>query len=100
MQCDTTEDRVVRINAGKDSQWLFVCPGCGENHAVNDSWSFNGDRIKPTFNPSLLVAMPGLPSRCHSFVKDGQIQFLSDCTHALAGKTVDLPPCPYCQKDA
>jgi hypothetical protein len=28
---------------------------------------------------------------CHSFVTDGQIQFLSDCTHVLAGQTVPLP---------
>lgn len=32
--------------------------------------------------------------RCHSFVVDGRIQFLSDCTHALAGQTVDLPAWP------
>ena len=25
------------------------------------------------------------------FVTDGKIQFLGDCTHALAGQTVDLP---------
>jgi hypothetical protein len=29
---------------------------------------------------------------CHSFVRDGQIEFLSDCTHALAGTTVPLTP--------
>jgi len=29
--------------------------------------------------------------RCHSFVTDGRIQFLADCTHALANQTVDLP---------
>jgi hypothetical protein len=28
---------------------------------------------------------------CHSFVTSGRIQFLADCTHALAGQTVDLP---------
>ena len=28
---------------------------------------------------------------CHSFVTDGRIQFLADCTHPLAGQTVDLP---------
>jgi len=28
---------------------------------------------------------------CHSFVTDGRIQFLGDCTHNLAGQTVDLP---------
>jgi hypothetical protein len=29
--------------------------------------------------------------RCHSWVKNGEIQFLSDCDHALAGQTVPLP---------
>jgi hypothetical protein len=28
---------------------------------------------------------------CHSFVTDGRIHFLADCTHALAGHIVDLP---------
>jgi hypothetical protein len=28
---------------------------------------------------------------CHSFVTDGRIQFLGDCTHALANQTFDLP---------
>ena len=65
---------------------------------------------RPTFTPSLLVrgTVPltseqitaydrgeGLPTPvpyvCHSFITDGRIQFLSDCTHALAGQTVDLP---------
>lgn len=31
------------------------------------------------------------PAVCHSFVRDGRIQFLADCTHAMAGQTVDLP---------
>lgn len=30
-------------------------------------------------------------SCCHSFVTDGRIQFLGDCTHELAGQTVPLP---------
>ncbi len=29
--------------------------------------------------------------RCHSFVTDGKIAFGEDCSHALKGKTVDLP---------
>ena len=29
---------------------------------------------------------------CHSFVNNGRIQFLLDCTHHLAGQTVNLPP--------
>lgn len=31
---------------------------------------------------------------CHSFVRAGKIEFLGDCTHALAGQTVALPDWP------
>jgi hypothetical protein len=77
-------------------------------------WDFNGDYDKPTFSPSLLVRtghhVPGQPkaedcdackecaaegvptfcSICHSYIKDGNIQFLSDSTHELSGQTVPL----------
>ena len=32
-----------------------------------------------------------VPFVCHSFVVDGRIQFLGDCTHELACQTVDIP---------
>jgi len=85
--------------------YLFECPGCGIHHAFytvqtnrpgeeHAVWSFNGDVERPTFAPSLLVRWEEGEAReprvCHSFVRDGQIQFLSDCTHHLAGQTVDL----------
>lgn len=50
----------------------------------------NGSMDKPTFRPSLLCNA-GSQAVCHSFVTDGRIEFLSDCHHALAGQTVDLP---------
>jgi hypothetical protein len=31
---------------------------------------------------------------CHVFVENGKIRFLDDCTHELAGKTVDIPVWP------
>lgn len=31
---------------------------------------------------------------CHSFVRNGVIEFLSDCTHALKGQHVPLPDWP------
>lgn len=95
----------------------FVCPGCGDNHApvvarkpgsIGPTWHWNGDVEKPTISPSLLVRgthtlTPDECDRlmrgehveprdyvCHSFIRDGRIEFLSDCTHALAGTTVDL----------
>ncbi len=64
--------------------------------APSPSWEFNGDYDRPTFQPSVLVTWGPPENRakhvCHSFVTEGQIQFLGDCTHALAGQTVPLPP--------
>lgn len=78
----------------------FWCPGCDEPHNVrvggDGAWGYNGNDQSPTLTPSVLVT--GGRSRefmrCHSFVKDGQIQFLSDCSHALAGQTVPIPRWP------
>ena len=82
-------------------------------------WNWNGDAENPTFTPSVLVRSGHYASHhnpedlegcwcsysrdhpdeeqaytcgiCHSFVTEGRIQFLGDCTHALANQTVDLP---------
>lgn len=96
---------------------LFHCPGCGCLHGpivkapagTRPVWQWNGDRDRPTLSPSIRVqgtvpltedeyqrVMRGekvepKPLLCHTFVRDGQIEFLSDCTHALAGKSVPIP---------
>jgi hypothetical protein len=88
---------------------FFWCPGCDGAHSIRHGaqpgpcWGWNGNVDKPTFTPSVLVTFPASPAAteefkewrtkriCHSFVADGHIQFLGDCTHALAGQTVDLP---------
>jgi hypothetical protein len=51
------------------------------------------------FTPSILCKVEfthlDRPTKiCHSFITDGKIQFLSDCTHSFAGKTVELPELP------
>lgn len=70
----------------------FMCPGCNCVHTFNDTWGFNGDLDKPTVTPSILVTGRGEPNyRCHSFITDGKIQFLNDCSHELAGQTVEIP---------
>src|SRR5258707_1365674 len=76
-----------------DGKTMFWCPGCLEFHWVNDSWQISGDSNNPTFSPSVLVngANQSHGRRCHSFVNGGNIQFLSDCDHSLAGQTVEIP---------
>lgn len=81
----------------------FRCPGCaglvhkvqvkhdGSAHPV---WEFNSNYEKPTFQPSLLLTYPRLSKpdhTCHSFIRDGRIEFLADCSHDLAGQTIDIP---------
>lgn len=78
---------------GKHRSWLIFCPACGFGHAFDSRWTFNGDVDRPTFRASMLIhedPNSGRP-RCHSFVTDGKIQYLADCTHAMRGQTVELP---------
>jgi hypothetical protein len=95
----------ARLRSLEGGGLMFWCPGCDGGHQIQHGagsgprWTWNGDAERPTFTPSVRVSYngadadtpEGIPSVCHSFVTDGRIQFLSDCTHALAGQTVDLP---------
>jgi hypothetical protein len=95
------------VNVAKlsdDSRLRWWCPGCESNHVVPvmpgepSGWFFDGDLEAPTVNPSVLVyAHPRMPPeknqpRCHSFVRAGRIEFLTDCEHSLAGQTVPMGP--------
>jgi hypothetical protein len=118
----TMPDRVWGVSfEGQRYGVAFDCPGCTMTHVVNVAahpslpnhhvWGWNQSMERPTFTPSLLVRtghhVTGQKAEecnveregiacavCHSFVRDGRIEFLTDCTHALAGKTVDLPIVP------
>lgn len=73
-----------------------------EYYEARNGWTWNGSARRPSFMPSVLVTydgpdagQAGAPPRvCHSFVVDGQMQMLADCTHGLAGQTVPIPDWP------
>lgn len=82
------------------------------------NWTWNGDVDKPTLKPSLLTRAKlftdqghkdymawykqGCPPLecgvefeskemiCHTWITDGKVIFLDDCTHELKGQTLDL----------
>ena len=86
--------RVVVCTGTVDCLILY-CPGCRELHQVGvrgdgPIWMWDGNEELPTLSPSIRV-YDAQGTRCHSFVRSGQIEFLGDCRHELAGKTVDLP---------
>ena len=86
------------LTRSQDGTLFFWCPGCQELHGVwlagnpnpltKAVWTWNESMDKPTFSPSILV---NGNRRCHSYVKDGQIRFLADSHHRLAGQEVPLP---------
>lgn len=45
------------------------------------------------------VKVPQVDKRCHTFITDGRVQFLGDCTHQYAGQTLDLPDLPGAWRD-
>ncbi len=84
---------------------VIFCPACKHGHALavdepnglGAKWTWNGSIDKPTFSPSLLVQAKDPETGravfiCHSFIRDGMIEYLNDCTHEMAGKTVPLEP--------
>ena len=100
--------QVSRVLRKSTTGFMFWCPGCDEPHHVrvaehhrneDGNWGFDGNLERPTFTPSVRVYWPqtatrGEVTRCHSFVRDGEIEFLGDCLHGLAGKTVPLGDLP------
>lgn len=74
--------------------WKWFCKGCGFTHSfwMDGRWTFDGDEDRPTFSPSLLLKKEdGWAHQCHTFVRDGRVEYLSDCSHPLAGQTIELP---------
>lgn len=82
---------------------MLWCPACNYGHVIDVALAFNGDNDAPTFSPSVMVRSkeqhvsaervkgPVLQTVCHFSVKDGEISYFNDSTHALAGQTVALP---------
>jgi hypothetical protein len=94
---------VQNLDSG-EQRVLFQCPGCDNLHCIrtkpatgsNQScWGYDGNTEKPTFSPSVLTCPDEPERRCHIFVKEGKIQYLSDCWHAMKNTTVDMVKLPF-----
>lgn len=93
----------MKVQFASDGRLIYDCPGCKCSHGVVtkfkpyghvSAWFWNESYDKPTINPSVLVKWDfdgNIPNKiCHHYVENGQLKFLSDCTHELAGQTVDM----------
>ena len=97
----------------------WFCPACEEMHPLPDAWDFDGNVDKPTFSPSFrhgsmqtikidgrwtgewVRDAAGKPVKrvCHYIITKGIVQYCGDCTHALAGQSVEMPDLPAWARD-
>ncbi len=111
------------VEGGGLSYWCQGCKGhhmIRYGEGPGERWGWNGDVDAPTFTPSVLTtnghylnthvpgarcwciynaeypeqAHPFTCQRCHTFIRNGMVEFLSDCTHEFAGQTLPLPDLP------
>lgn len=86
---------VLRGGYDEPAHW---CPGCESMHVLpwkRGGWTFDGNVDCPTFTPSFRHRLDASDTKvCHYHLTAGVLHFCGDSTHALAGKSVPLPPLP------
>lgn len=99
-QCGPGEANFLRIRIPGPAGFQTLPIITRGTRAGTGAWTWNGSVDAPTLRPS--VAVNGFfcaddengerdePFACHSWINDGKVQFLSDCTHEFAGQTLDL----------
>jgi hypothetical protein len=87
-ECQIAEATHVRLHIPGPSGILTLPVMQHGARAGTLRWTWNGSTDAPTLRPSVLTE--GHDFRCHSFINDGAVQFLSDCSHGMAGMTISL----------
>lgn len=86
--CEPSEATHLRMEVPGPFSTRILPVMIGGTRAGTRNWTWNGSIESPTVKPSIRTT-DGVEV-CHSFINDGKIQFLGDCTHAFAGQTMDL----------
>ena len=95
--------KIVLVKPGgiASGYYQFYCPGCEYYHGVytietkwnKTIWEFDSNLESPTISPSILNTFDD--HFCHLFIRKGTIEYLSDSTHHLSGKIVDMVDVPF-----
>lgn len=86
------------VSLGVLTHWCCACDRAHPLHmghldGRNLDWDHNTEH--PTFSGD--IRHEGNSGICHYFITAGKVEFLADCTHIFAGRTVDLPCYPMAQ---
>lgn len=91
VECEVEESTHIMLNLpGPISTRLLPIIRKG-TRAGTHCWSWNGDTDFPTLKPSILNDFrPHDTLVCHTWITDGKVIFLDDCSHEWRGQTLDL----------
>ena len=101
--------RIIQKNV-----YAIWCPGCQSEHVIpihgaddvrgiTARWSYDYNPTSPTFIPSIHITATGdwedtgieyRKTLCHFYIQCGNLVFLSDCSHKLAGLTISMVKFP------
>lgn len=75
---------------------LHLLPVSGDVPPGVPRWDFDGNLDAPTLTPSILTRIRRADGEfvCHSFLRNGVWEYLSDSTHAYSGQSVPAVPLP------
>lgn len=84
--CEPSEATHVWLRFPSPIEYHLI-PIRGKANTLSDTWEWNQDTENPTLKPSIL-ARTG-EHTCHTYLTEGKVKFLNDCTHENAGKTME-----------
>lgn len=92
VECSIEEATHVTLNIPGPTGILTLPVMTQGTREGTGNWTWNGSVDAPTLRPSVLTQYDGGDGawRCHSWINDGVVQFLSDSSHELAGTSVPL----------
>lgn len=80
VQCDA--------DGNTEERFFFWCPGCNSYMWFDlKRWKWNGDFEHPTVEGSILFQGE---ERCHLHIRNGNLEFCDDCTHALVSQVYPM----------
>ena len=95
VQCVPSEATMLYIDIPGPSGLVMLPVQIKGTRKGTGNWTWNGSMTSPTLHPSVLTKVGDM--RCHSFITDGMVKFLNDCTHKYKGSITPLKLIDECR---
>ena len=87
----------MKISTDHEGNVVYFCQACNLEVSVDSSYGFNNNLVSPTLEKPIVIEWEdelGNLFICRATIRDGRITYSPQDTHALKGRTIDLPDLP------